>query len=125
MDTTKLRRFNIEEAKAGKPVINGAGQDVRIICYDASGDCPIITLEYHEGKEYPQRYTLKGNYLGVSKPEYNLYMKPQIKKGWIASWDSLDGQRSVSAKVYETLEKCKYEWDCFGEITYHEIEWEE
>lgn len=121
MDNTKLKPFNIEEAKAGKPVINGAGEDVRIICYDAKGKYPVIALIESEEDCFISWYNIDGAYYPHISLR-DLYMKPQIKKGWVASWS--EGQnRYTSGDVYDTVEDCREDYE--EGYTYHEIEWEE
>lgn len=46
-----MKPFNLEEAKAGKPICNRAGEDVRIICFDKRSkyNTPIVAL--HKAKD--------------------------------------------------------------------------
>jgi len=39
-----MKPFNLEEAKAGKPVCTRSGRKARIICFDARNDQPIVAL---------------------------------------------------------------------------------
>lgn len=40
-----MKKFNLEEAKAGKPVITRDGSEARIICFDMKNDLyPIVAL---------------------------------------------------------------------------------
>lgn len=57
-----MKPFNLEEAKAGKPVCISDGKAVRIICFDKSGgDYPIVALYKDiEGKECVKSYTAQG-----------------------------------------------------------------
>lgn len=45
MKTKVLKPFDIDKAKAGAEVSDENGHPVRIICYDAMGDWPIIALK--------------------------------------------------------------------------------
>ena len=38
----EMRKFNLEEAKAGKAVVTRTGRPVRILCFDAKGSDPIV-----------------------------------------------------------------------------------
>lgn len=49
MKTKVLKPFDIDKAKAGAEVAYVNGNPVRIICYDAKGDWPIIALYTCEG----------------------------------------------------------------------------
>ena len=44
MEEKKLRLFNLEEAKQGKPVCTRDGSPARIICWDKLGKLPIVAL---------------------------------------------------------------------------------
>ena len=49
-----LKPFNLEEAKAGKPICTRDGRKARIICYDKKGDSdPIIALIENHFKDEP------------------------------------------------------------------------
>lgn len=59
----KLKPFNLEQAKAGKPVCTRNGQEVRIICFDAKlKNYPIVALVKEKGstQEYLHTYTNEG-----------------------------------------------------------------
>jgi hypothetical protein len=45
----KMKPFNLDEAKAGKPVMTAEGQPIRLICFDRNGTYPIIGLVVTEG----------------------------------------------------------------------------
>lgn len=46
-----MKPFNLEAAKAGKPVVTRDGRPVRILCFDARGDEPICgTVPKGDGK---------------------------------------------------------------------------
>ena len=39
-----MRPFNLEEAKAGKPVCTRSGRAARIVCFDKLGSFPVVAL---------------------------------------------------------------------------------
>lgn len=57
-----MKEFNLEEAKAGKPVCTRDGHEVRILCYDAKGgdDIRIVALIDINGVETPMSYYKDG-----------------------------------------------------------------
>lgn len=58
-----MKPFNLEKAKAGKPVCTKIGEPVRIICFDADGDQPIIGLfNDGTGNEVPHSWNIDGEF---------------------------------------------------------------
>ena len=49
-----LRPFDLEAAKAGKPVCTRDGRKARIICFDAKCNKPIVALIYDCNKAFLQ-----------------------------------------------------------------------
>lgn len=86
-----MKPFNLEEAKAGKPVCTRDGRDARIICFDAkdSETCkykrPIVALITKiDGSEEDWFFYNDGlGNLNKSPSKYDLFMRPQKKKLWI------------------------------------------
>ena len=82
-----MKQFDIELAKQGKPVCNGYGMDVRILCYDLKDDKYPITgaiTDPETNRETLQKYTLDGYVIGDgANNNGDLFMKPEKKEGWI------------------------------------------
>ena len=81
-----LKPFNLEAAKAGKPVCTRDGRKARIICFDRKF--------YHDGYNYPivamvndnelvHAYTQDGLLVGNMEGELDLMMLPERKEGWV------------------------------------------
>ena len=81
-----LKPFNLEAAKAGKPVCTRDGRKARIICFDRKF--------YHDGYNYPivamvndnelvHAYTQDGLLVGNMEGELDLMMLPEKKEGWV------------------------------------------
>ena len=83
-DKLNLKPFDLEAAKAGKPVCTRNGRKARIICFDAEGEHPIIALVTDGVQESPYNYTKEGYYHteGVETMA-DLMMLPEKKEGWI------------------------------------------
>lgn len=69
--SNNLRPFNLEEAKAGKPVCTRSGREVRIICFDRACSHPIVALIGNElGSNLPKAESVRYYLLnGLSKCE--------------------------------------------------------
>lgn len=78
-----LKSFDLEAAKAGKPVCTRDGRKARIICFDTinKGNYPIIALLEDKGYEAVFYYNKDGK-CNVGT-ERDLMMLPEKKEGWI------------------------------------------
>lgn len=80
-----LKPFNLEAAKAGKPVCTRDGRKARIICWDRidSTGCnlPIVALVQCEETEVLQLYHDDGKC--DVKADLDLMMLPEKKEGWV------------------------------------------
>ena len=81
-----MRPFNIEEAKAGKPVCTPTGKPARIIFYDADDkEYPIVALVYINNREVAWHFANDGRcyhtYAICNKED--LMMVTVKCKGWI------------------------------------------
>ena len=96
-----MKPFNLEEAKAGKPVCTRDGKDVRIICWDwknPSSISIIALVKEEKDGESIQKYTKDGRYYADgSECDADLFMKPQKHEGW--------GWASPYSKIYATKEE--------------------
>ena len=78
-----MRKFNLEEAKAGKPVVTRLGRPVRILCWDAKGSDPIVGLIELDFTSYACNYNENGIFREGVESEQDLFMKSEKKEGWI------------------------------------------
>ena len=72
-----LKEFDLEAAKAGKPVCTRDGRKARIICFDAKYDKPIVALIYDCNKETVLQYLESGRFFVDQIDKYDLMMFPQ------------------------------------------------
>ena len=102
-----LKPFNMEEAKKGKKVIDAEGHEVRILCFDKSGDnYPVVALiKDGNGFECLKQFTEDGMYLTAGETNKDLKMVPVDKQGWVNLYRS-----SRTGKVYcgETICDSEY-----------------
>ena len=93
-----LKPFNLEAAKAGKPVCTRDGHKARIICFDyngETGDYPIVALvHYNKGDKCYERvlkYTSDGLFNKYRDCQYDddLMMLPEKREGWMNVYKDL------------------------------------
>lgn len=87
-ENNKFKPFNLEEAKAGKPVCTRGGHKAKIICFDARtfGNYPIIALiEDANNPIYEAAYYFsdKGEYKRGDICNMDLVMPLEEHEGWI------------------------------------------
>ena len=81
-----MKEFDLELAKAGHPVCTRDGKPVRIVCFDAKGDFPIVGLEYNTDlednidEELPRNYTNEGFYYKTETSSNDLMMVSELKE---------------------------------------------
>ncbi len=80
-DKLTFAPFDINLAKAGKPVRTRDGHKVRIICFDKKGGTPIVGLIQEDGFETVATFNESG--LCLINGAYNLMMLPEKKEGWV------------------------------------------
>ena len=101
-----LKPFDIQKAREGKPVCTRDGRNVRIICFDAKGDYPIVALIESGNIEGVQQYMIDGHCTKAMSECYgDLMMLPEKKDGWINIYDADTTFRYVDGRVYETKDE--------------------
>ena len=125
-----MKPFDIEQAKAGKPVQTRDGRDVRIICFDAklkdtSKDTSIVCLItcLEDGMEYLFSYFRDdGKWHSSQESTHDLFMKSEKKEGWVAVLK--DGK--LSFNIYATKEEAELIFVKDSDfVAVAKIEWEE
>lgn len=101
-----MKPFNLEEAKAGKPVCTRDGRNARIICFDRKGDMPIVVIIEKGNHEPVQVNCNDGGYWNDRRESDNdLFMKPTKEKRW-AIYDPIDNLVVPEAHhTYKDVEK--------------------
>lgn len=78
-----LKEFNLEAAKAGKPVCTRDGRKARIICFDLNNkNFPIVAIINCDTEENAYQYDIDG-VCDEHDNNLNLMMLPEKKEGWI------------------------------------------
>lgn len=120
-----LKPFDLEAAKAGKPVCTRDGRNARIICWDKKGNYPIVALiQDADNSEHIEYYTENGIFSnGGNEKNRDLMMFTRKKEGWLNIYkDFEDTVCCVYPTEKEALEDGETEKDY---ITTIKIEWEE
>jgi hypothetical protein len=91
------KKFDLEAAKNGAPVVTRCGNVARVICYDRkNADFPIIALEDNDGDEVCASYTKEGMLFKSRETDSDLFIAPVKKNGWI----NIYPPGSVNASAY-------------------------
>lgn len=79
-----LKEFDLEAAKAGKPVCTKDGRKARIICFDRNWEYPIVALiECENGEEMISACDKDGKARIYETQGTDLMMLPEKKEGWV------------------------------------------
>lgn len=121
MEEKKLnfKPFDLEAAKAGKPVCTRDGRKVRILCYDLKGaEYPIVALvEAHDYlDESISTYDRNGRFDHDRENKNDLMMLPQKKEGWIiihkeAIYDKETAEKIAKETTADVIRIQKIEWE--------------
>ena len=100
-----LKPFDIQKARAGKPVCTRDGRKARIICFDTKGDpCPIIALVEENNIESAYHYDKNGQN-AYNKSKLDLMMLPEKKEGWVNLYNADTTFYYVEGMVYNTKDE--------------------
>ena len=121
-----MKPFNLEQAKAGKPVVTRDGRPARILAFDRKGPNRIIGLVTHIDFEVAYYWFEDGRASADFDLNYDLVMKSEKKEGWInLFYGSLGVRRAVGA-IHDNKDdalRSKEGNDYY--ITTIKVEWEE
>lgn len=81
-----MKQFNLEQAKAGKAVVDHEGTPMKIVCFDAPGNYPIIAVYDSEDlleMSLACRFTLEGEGDAMTPEGFDLFMAPEPSVGFL------------------------------------------
>ena len=114
---SSLKPFNLEAAKAGKPVCTRDGRKARIICFDKKClDGQILIVLVDCGKEECMYfYTTDGKCIDDFS-SFDLMMLPKKKEGWVNIYKSLaystkEGAIKYRNKGNDYIDTIKISWE--------------
>lgn len=118
----KMKPFDLEAAKSGKPVCTRNGRKARIICFDLkNGNYPIVAAIGNDCSEALFNYTIKGEIIPGVKSEKDLMMLPEKKEGWVNVYEG----GLLDVKSYKTKEEALAKASHKNYVDTVKIEWEE
>lgn len=131
MEERRMKVFNLEAAKTGKPVCTRDGRMVRIICFDRkslNNHFPMLALiDDGDGEEVLESYQENGKN-GFSASDRDLFMLPEKHEGWVNILCNDDNGIYAGHTVYATKvlaeESARYMNEAKLVATV-KIEWEE
>lgn len=111
-----LKEFDLEAAKAGKPVCTRDGRKARIICWDKKGLVPIVALIEHEDSEIALSYYNNGKHMFRDNSDNDLMMLTKKKEGWIiihkeAIYDKETAEKIARETTANVIRIQKIEWE--------------
>ena len=117
-----MKPFSLEEylANPNRKVITRDGRNVRIVCTDAKGICPVVGLVAYENYELAFNVMKDGRIDGI----LDFFFAPEKHEGWINVYKS-GFSWSLGTNIWPTEEEAK-EWiGATDYVTTIKIEWEE
>ena len=128
----ELKSFNLEDAKAGKPVCTRDGRKARIICFDKKYIRPIVALVDHwdeadEEVEGIIECHNDGYYNCREIPSPNdLMMLPEKKEGWVNVYKIKESTFGYITSYFDTEENAKEDKEQLpGYVATVKINWSE
>ena len=120
-----MKPFNLEEAKAGKPVVTRDGRPVRILAFDRKGNMPIIGLVTNREVEIGCYFSVDGKASNFfEENDIDLFMKAEKKEGWVNLYrdnrgvvfpsvvtSAEDYSKSQISPVTDYITTIKVEWE--------------
>jgi hypothetical protein len=118
MEEKKLnfKPFDLEAAKAGKPVCTRDGRKARIICFDLNNkNFPIVAIINCDTEENAYQYDIDG-VCDEHDNNLNLMMIPKKKEGWIiihkeAIYDKETAEKIAKETTADVIRIQKIEWE--------------
>lgn len=112
----KMKPFDLEAAKAGKPVCTRDGRKARIICFDLNNkNFPIVAIINCDSEENAYQYDIDG-ICDEHDNNLNLMMFPEKKEGWIiihkeAIYDKETAEKIARETTANVIRIQKIEWE--------------
>jgi hypothetical protein len=118
MSTQNLRPFNLEEAKAGKPVQTREGRRATLFRFDLKANrYPLAgTIEDDDGEEVAQ-WRIDGSFYCDGTSRHDLFMAPVEKTVWVTLLKRNDGSVFPSVRC-DASEQAGKEYGSGGGLNY-------
>ena len=119
-----MKEFNLEEAKAGKPLCNRDGEPVKILKWDGRGENPLVGYVEANYGDLPCSWNKKGEIGGPGGKSKADLMMATTERVMYANIFLVEGCFYTTGDLYPTKESAK-ENQKDGCITIAEVKWEE
>ena len=126
-----MKQFNLEEylKNPSRKVVTRNGSEVRIICTDKKGACPIVALVTRDDgvAEETVTYTKNGKFFKDTSYNCDLFFAPEKHEGWVNIYRGSDGSRFViDSPIFTSKEEAEKEGKNYSDYALSvKIEWEE
>ena len=132
-DKSFIKPFNLEAAKAGKPVCTRNGRKARIICFDrefiykGQNYCIVALINDGSYSESLYSYTEDGLFNPNKIHNDDLMMASEKKEGWINICRNLNTNKTEldTKDIYNTKKEALQNLSSMTYVTTVKIEWEE
>ena len=111
-----LKPFNLEAAKAGKPVCTRDGRNARILAFDLKNNvCPIVAAVEENNMEVLYHYDTKGLNC-YKKSKIDLMMLSEKKEGWVnvykdSVYDTKEEALAGKSEIRGYIDTIKISWE--------------
>ena len=116
-----MKPFNLEQAKAGKPVCTRDGRDARIVCFDVRHEDYEVAALIKDtlGQEDVETFTEEGWWtFDKRETAKDLFMKAEKKEGWINIYSNgnlsrihLTRDDAINIAANNVVATIKIEWE--------------
>lgn len=120
-----MKPFNLEEAKAGKPVCTRDGRPARIVEFNMKDEnFPIIAIVSCDVTEIVGTFTLQGSYYTDIKSPKDLMMVTNKREGWVNVYKH--PSKHLLGEIFNTKKEAKSKISgCDSCVDTVKIEWKE
>ncbi len=122
-----MKQFSLEEylKNPSKKVVTRDGRNVRIVCTDKKGACPIVALVTRDDgvTEETVTYTKNGKFFKDTSYNCDLFFAPEKHEGWVNVMGMKRGEMYCGF-IYKSEEEARRN-RVETEIATVKIEWEE
>ena len=122
-----FKPFDLQAAKAGKPVCTRDGRKARIICFDRDWDMRIVALVSDPLGESVHYYLSNGKVDFDKQNDEDLMMLPERKEGWVNIVRGSNGNPHMGRGIFTSKEEAGNAIKVFSDnlIDTVKISWEE
>ena len=120
-----MKPFNLEEAKAGKPLCTRDGDKARIVCFDVQGRMPpfVALITDEDGDEHLSHHWEDGT--SVHNSGEDLFMAQVKREGWVTVYKQANGVIIIGNIMFPSHEVAVRDSPSVGRLAIVHIEWDE